>query len=126
MMTVKEKIGVAQKGSKEERRILIGDVNKIVSMAVLRCEALSLAEVETFCAMRHLHTEIFHEIAMTREWVKKPRIQLALVKTRPCRSPDAAAHQVPGMRDLRNLSRDRNLAEGIRVAARKLLLDKRG
>ena len=63
-------MAIAQKGSKEERRILIGDVNKIVSMAVLRCESLTPAEVETFCAMRHLHTEIFQEIAMTREWVK--------------------------------------------------------
>ena len=31
-----------------------------------------------------------------------------------------------GMRDLRNLSRDRNLPEGIRVAARKVLFEKRG
>jgi hypothetical protein len=30
------------------------------------------------------------------------------------------------MRDLRNLSRDRNLPEGIRVAARKVLFEKRG
>ena len=39
MMTVKEKLGLAQRGTKEERRILIGDVNKIVSIAVLRCES---------------------------------------------------------------------------------------
>ena len=126
-MTVKEKMAIAQKGSKEERRILIGDVNKIVSMAVLRCEALTPAEVETFCAMRHLHMEIFHEIAMTREWIKKPRIQLALVNN-PAVPLNLTLPLIKflNMRDLRNLSRDRNLAEGIRMAARKLLLDKRG
>jgi hypothetical protein len=126
-MTVKEKLAIAQKGSKEERRILIGDVNKIVSLAVLRCEALTPAEVETFCAMRHLAPEIFHEIASTREWVKRPRIQHALV-TNPAVPLNLTLPLIKflNMRELRNLARDRNLAEGIRVAARKLLLDKRG
>lgn len=127
MMTVKEKLGLAQRGSKEERRILIGDVNKIVSIAVLRCDSLSLAEVETFCAMRHLHTELFHEIASTREWVKRPRIQLALVMN-PAVPLSITLPLVKflGMRDLRNLTRDRNLPEGIRMAARKVVFEKRG
>ncbi|HWZ85127.1 MAG TPA: hypothetical protein VN032_02935 [Thermoanaerobaculia bacterium] len=126
-MTVKEKLQIAQKGSKEERRILIGDVNKIVSLAVLRCESLTPAEVETFCAMRHLSVEIFHEIASTREWVKKPRIQHALV-TNPAVPLSLTLPLIKflGMRELRNLTRDRNLAEGIRMAARKLLSEKRG
>ncbi len=127
VMTVKEKLSLAQRGTKEERRILIGDVNKIVSMAVLRCESLTLAEVEGFCAMRHLHTELFHEIATTREWIKRPRIQLALV-TNPAVPISLTLPLVKflNMRDLRNLSRDRNLPEGIRMAARKVLFEKRG
>jgi hypothetical protein len=127
MMTVKEKLGLAQRGSKEERRILIGDVNKIVSLAVLRCEALTLAEVESFCAMRHLHTELFHEIASSREWIKRPRIQLALVHN-PAVPISITLPLVKflGLRDLRNLARDRNLPEGIRMGARKVLFEKRG
>lgn len=126
-MTVKEKLSLAQRGSKEERRILISDVNKIVSMAVLKCESLTPAEVESFCTMRHLHTEIFHEIATSREWVKRPKIQLALVSNPAV----PLAITLPlvkylGMRDLRNLTRDRNLPEGVRVAARKVLMEKRG
>jgi hypothetical protein len=126
-MSVKEKLAIAQRGTKEERRILIGDVNKIVSIAVLRCEALTPAEVETFCTMRHLAPEIFHEIATTKEWVKRPRIQLALV-TNPAVPLALTLPLIKflNMRELRNLSRDRNLAEGIRVAARKILLEKRG
>ena len=127
MMTVKEKVELAQKGNKEERRILIGDANKIVSMAVLNCESLSQAEVESFCSMRHLATEIFHEVATTREWIKKPRIQLALV-TNPAVPLSITLPLVKflGMRDLRNIGRDRNLPEGIRLAARKILFEKRG
>jgi hypothetical protein len=127
MMTVKEKLGLAQRGTKEERRILIGDANKIVSLAVLRCESLAAAEVEAFCGMRHLHTELFHEIASTREWIKRPRIQLALV-TNPAVPISITLPLVKflGMRDLRNLTRDRNLPEGIRMGARKVIFEKRG
>ncbi len=126
-MNVKEKLSLAQRGTKEERRILIADANKIVSLAVLRCEALIPAEVESFCAMRHLPVEIFHEIASTREWVKRPRIQLALVNNPAV----PLAITLPlikflNMRELRNVTRDRNLPEGVRSSARKILLEKRG
>ncbi len=126
-MTVKEKLDLAQKGTKEERRILIADANKIVSMAVLRNEALTPAEVETFCAMRHLAAELFQEIATTREWIRKPKVQLALV----CNPAVPLSITLPlikfvGMRDLRNLARDRNLPEGVRTMARKIMIEKRG
>lgn len=125
VMTAKEKVALAQKGTKEERRILIADVNKIVSMAVLRCESIGMAEVESFCTMRHLHTEIFMEIASTREWIKRPKIQFALV-TNPAVPISVTLPLVKylSMRDLRNINRDRNLPEGIRMAARKILFDK--
>ena len=127
MMTVKEKVELAQKGNREERRILIGDANKIVSMAVLTCESITQAEVEAFCAMRHLGPDIFHEIASTREWIKKPRIQLALV-TNPAVPLGITLPLVKflNMRDLRVISRDRNLPEGVRQMARKMWTEKRG
>ncbi len=126
-MTVKEKLDLAQKGSKEERRILIADSNRIVSMAVLRNEALTPAEMETFCAMRHLAGEIYHEIASTREWIRKPKIQLALVNNPAVPlSITLPLIKFLGMRDLRIISRDRNLPEGVRSTARKILLEKRG
>ncbi|HTY42792.1 MAG TPA: hypothetical protein VMH79_13035 [Thermoanaerobaculia bacterium] len=126
-MTVKEKLGLAQRGSKEERRILIADANKIVSMAVIHNESLTPAEVESFCAMRHIAVEIFHEIASTREWIKRPKIQLALIGNPSVPlSITLPLVKFLGMRDLRNISRDRNLPEGVRVTARKILLEKRG
>ena len=127
VMTVKEKVDLAQKGTKEERRILIGDVNRLVSLAVLKCESLAAAEVEQICSMRHLHQEIFQEIASSREWIKKPKIQLALVRN-PAVPLNITLPLVKflGMRELRNIMRDRNLPEGIRTTARKILFDKRG
>jgi hypothetical protein len=125
-MNVKERMALAQKGTKEERRILIADANKIVSLAVLRCESLTPAEVETFCTMRHLATEIFHEIASSREWIKRPKIQLALVNN-PAVPLAITLPMIKylNMRDLRNVSRDRNLPEGVRQLARKILFEKR-
>jgi hypothetical protein len=127
VMTVKEKVELAQKGTKEERRILIGDMNRIVSLAVLRCESITNSEIEQICAMRHLHGEIYQEIANTREWIKRPKIQLALV-TNPAVPLNVTLPLVKfvGMRDLRNIMRDRNLPEGIRTSARKVLNEKRG
>ena len=125
VMTVKEKVDLAQKGTKEERRILIGDVNMLVSLAVLKCESLSAAEVEQMCSMRHVHSEIFREISNSREWIKRPKIQLALVLN-PAVPLNITLPLVKylGMRDLRNIMRDRNLSEGIRTTARKILNDK--
>lgn len=127
IMTVKEKVELAQKGTKEERRILIGDMNRLVSLAVLRCESITNSEIEQICAMRHLHAEIYQEIAATREWIKKPKIQHALV-TNPAVPLNITLPMVKylGMRELRTIMRDRNLPEGIRTTARKILMDKRG
>ena len=127
VMTVKEKVELAQKGTKEERRILIGDVNKLVSMAVLNCESITMSEIEGFCMMRHLHSDLFQEIASTREWIKKPKIQLALVMN-PAVPINITLPLVKflGMRELRHIMRDRNLPEGVRSSARKILFDKRG
>ena len=127
VMTVKEKVELAQKGTKEERRILIGDVNKLVSMAVLHCEAITMAELEQICSMRHLAVELYQEIAATREWMRKPKIQLAMVNNPAVPlSITLPLIKYLGMRDLRKVMLDRNLAEAVRTAARKLLHEKRG
>ena len=98
-----------------------------MSLAVLRCEALTLAEVEAFCAMRHLDAEIFQEIASTREWIKQARIQLALVDEPGRAALDhAAADQVPRRcATCATSSRDRNLPEGVRADGAKAPLEKR-
>jgi hypothetical protein len=127
VMTVKEKVELAQKGTKEERRILIGDMNRLVSLAVLHCESITMSELEQICAMRHLAVELYQEIAATREWMRKPKIQLAMV-TNPAVPLSITLPLIKylGMRDLRKTMLDRNLSEAVRTSARKLLQEKRG
>lgn len=125
-MTVSEKIKLAYAGGKEERRILIGDANKLVCSAVLRSRGITANEIEAFCQMRHLDDEIFRAIAGRREWIRKPPIVLALVKNPkvPLAITMPLVKQIP-LREIRLISRDPNLAEGLRIMARKAMEEKR-
>jgi hypothetical protein len=126
VMTVSEKIKLAYSGGKEERRILIGDSNKLVGLSVLKSRGLTVNEVENFCAMRQLDDELFRKIAANREWIRNPAIISTLIKNP--KVPLAITLPLVkylSLRELRNVMRDPNLAEGIRTTARKLLEQKR-
>jgi hypothetical protein len=126
VMTVQEKIQLAFAGGKEERRILIGDSNSLVGQAVLKARGLTPNEVESFSAMRHLDAEIFRRIAANREWMRKVPIVTALVKNPAV--PIAIALPLVkhlAIRELKAVTRDPNLSEGVRLTAKKLLLEKR-
>jgi hypothetical protein len=126
VMTVQEKINLAYSGGKEERRVLIGDSNNLVGQAVLKSRGLTVNEVESFCAMRHLDDEIFRQIALKRDWMRQPAVILALVK-----NPSVPiAITLPlvkhlSIRNLKAVGKDPNLPEGIRITARKIILEKR-
>ena len=126
MMTVSEKIKLAYSGGKEERRILMGDANKLVGSAVLKGRGLTVNEVESFCGMRHLDEDIFRKIAQNREWMRKPAIITALVKN-PKVNLAVTLPLIKRLieRDLKAVMRDPNLPEGIRISARKLLQERR-
>ena len=126
VMTVSEKIKLAYSGGKEERRILMSDANKLVGAAVLKSRGLTVNEVESFCTMRHLDEEIFRKIAANRDWMRRPPIIAALVKNPKVN----LAITLPlvkrlGDRDLKAIVRDPNLPEGIRIASRKVVLERR-
>ncbi|MEP6802733.1 MAG: hypothetical protein ABJC07_12375 [Acidobacteriota bacterium] len=126
VMTVSEKIKLAYSGGKEERRILMCDANKLVGSAVLKGRGLTVNEVESFCGMRHLDEDIFRKIAQNREWMRKPAIISALVKN-PKVNLAVTLPLIKRLveRDLKAVMRDPNLPEGIRISARKLLLERR-
>jgi hypothetical protein len=126
LMTVPEKIDLAYKGSREERRILIGDTNKLIGIAVLKSRALTDNEVEGFAAMRNLDEDLYRRITMNREWMRRPAVTIALVRN-PRVPLDVTLPLLKrlSVRDLRGVFRDRNLAPVIRTSARRILVDKR-
>lgn len=126
-MTVAEKIQTALKGTREERRILITDVSKVVVESVLRCPKLSDIEVAGFAGMRNVDEDVFRKISANREWVKKYNVVNALVRN-PKVPPDVSLNLVKFLRikDLKLTAEDRDLSEAVRVGARKLYRIKRG
>ena len=126
LMTVPQKVDLAYKGSREERRILIGDTNKLIGLAVLKSRALTDSEVESFAAMRNLDEELYRRIAANREWMRRPPVAIALVRN-PRMPLDVSLPLLKrlSIRDLRAVFRDRNLPPVIRAGARRILIEKR-
>jgi hypothetical protein len=125
-MTVPQKVKLGLTGNKEERRILLSDGSKMVGLAVLRARGLTITEVEGFCGMRHLDSDLFLKIASTRDWIRRPLIALALVKNpKVPLTVSLPLIKRLAMRDLRNIARDRNLPEAVRAQARKIYMQRR-
>jgi hypothetical protein len=125
-LTVPEKVKLALTGNKEERRALLADGSKMVGLAVLRARGLTITEVEGFCGMRHLDSDLFLKIGTMREWIRRPLIALALVKNP--KVPLAVSLPLIkrlSLRNLRDIARDRNLPDAVRVQARKFYMQRR-
>ena len=121
-MNVAERIGLAMKGTREERAILIRDPNKIVAVAVLSSPKMTENEVESIARMANVSEEILRIIAQTRAWVKNYAVVWSLTKNP--KTPVAISMNMLSRltdRDLRTLSTDRNVPDVLRLTARKKL-----
>jgi hypothetical protein len=119
-MTTFQRIETALKGTREERRILLRDVNKQVREAVLACPTLNDVDVQGFASTPSLEDDVYRRIAAVPAWVRKYPTMLALVSN-PSVPSDVAIPLVRSLRvrDLRRVMNDRNLSNGVRVMARK-------
>jgi hypothetical protein len=125
-MSVAQRIGLAMKGSREERAILIRDANKIVAVAVLGSPKMTENEVENIAKMASLSDEILRIIGNNRAWTKRYGIIAALVRNP--KTPVAISMNLLGRlseRDIRSISTDRNVPEVLRITARqKIVMNK--
>jgi hypothetical protein len=125
-LTIAQRMSLAMKGSREERSILIRDPNKLVSTAVLSSPKITESEVESIAKMANVSEEILRMVASNRAWMKNYNVMLALVRNP--KAPVALAMNLMSRlndKDLRQLSTNRNVAEILRVTARKkVVIDK--
>jgi len=125
-MPVAQKIGLAMKGSREERAILIRDPKKVIAVAVLSSPKITDAEIESIARMPNVSEDILRIVANNRAWTKNYAVVAALVRN--AKTPIALAMNMLGRlndRDLRMLSTDRNVADVLRITARKkIVIDK--
>jgi len=119
-LPVIERMKLAMRGSREQRSKLIRDSNKLVAVAVLSSPKLNESEVENFARMANLSEDVLRIIATNRAWSKNYNVVAALTKNP--KTPTALAMgflQRLNERDLKMLASDRNVAEPVRLAARK-------
>ena len=118
---------LARGARREVRTILVRDRNARVAVEVVRGNTLGDSEVENICQNRMICEEVLSEIANDRKWVRKYGVIRALTKN-PRTPLPIALRLVPRLatRDLRALSRDRNVAEAVRKTARRTFAAKHG
>jgi hypothetical protein len=122
-MKIGERIAAALKGSREERAILIRDVNKAVSAAVLSSPRLSEGEVEVFARMTSVSDDVLRAIAGSRNFLKNYGVVSGLARN-PKTPIAVSLGLVPRLveRDLRLLVTDRNVPDALRTIAKKALM----
>jgi len=103
------------------RTILVRDKNPLVAVAVITGNAIGDAEVEQIASSRSVIEEVLEAIARNRQFSRKYSVTLALVKN-PRTSVGLARRLVPRLspRDLRSLSKDRNISAAVRSTADRL------
>lgn len=121
-LPVIDRMKLAVKGTREQRAQLVRDTNRLVAAAVLSSPKLTEAEVESFTKMGNVSEDTMRTIAKNRGWLKNYGVLLGVCK-HP-KTPPALSMQMLhrlNERDLKSLTTDRNIQEGLRALARKIL-----
>ncbi|WP_303723079.1 hypothetical protein [Malonomonas rubra] len=125
-MPVAEKIKMALTGDKEWRGLLIREANKLVNTAVLKNPRVTEGEVLAVAKNRSSSDELIRIILLNREWMKLYEMKKALVM-HP-RTPLQNAMRFMTFlseKDIRELSKSRNVSQAIVNNARRMLLSKK-
>jgi len=123
LMSVKDRVMLAIKGTREARMILVRDPNRIVASAVMRNPRLTDAEVEHIASIKTVPEDVLRQIGQTRAWTRSYLVIHNLVRN--SRTPIATSLVFINRiqtRDLRALSLNRNIPDVIRQTSYRLYL----
>jgi hypothetical protein len=122
-LPIMQRIKLAFKGTREQRSQLVRDSNKLVSAAVLSSPKLTETEVVAFSKMANVGEDVLRIIASNRAWMKNYGVILGLARN-PKTPPAVSMQMVHRLneRDLKMLALDRNVPEGVRLAAKKYVV----
>jgi hypothetical protein len=113
---------LAMKGGREERRILIRDSNKIVSLGVLRNPRITDSEIAVIAGMRNVNEHVLRQLANNRNWTKTAKVARTLVHN-PRTPPTVSSNFVHRLtnRDLKMMKNNHEVPELVRMMCRRLL-----
>ncbi len=127
MMSVKDRVMLALKGTHEARMILIRDPNRMVACAVLKNPRLTDQEIETVAAIKTAPEEVLRQIGQNRAWSKSYTVIHNLVRNP--RTPIAITLGFLNRiqtRDLRGLSQNKNVPDVIRTTSARMYIKRNG
>ena len=127
LLPIPIRLKLARGASKALRNLLLRDNNAQVALAVISSNPISDQEIEHIARSRNVIEDVLEYISRQRRWVGKYPITVSLVSNP--RTPINVALKLIlrlSIRDLRNLSRDRNVSEPVRAQARRLFKVKSG
>jgi len=124
-LDVKGRIQLAMKGNKEERSILIRDGTKVVALAVLDAPKISDGEVEKFALQKNVLEAVLRQIPMKRRFMKNYIVVRNLVSN-PRTPLDLGLGLMKHLqlRDLKNISGNKEVSETVRNLALKMYKQK--
>ncbi len=121
LLPVNVRVGIAFNCPRSLRQAMLRDVNSKVAVMTLKNNPFGDGEIEIVAKNRAVSEEVLEEISKHREWVRKYPIKLSLVQN-PKSPLSTTMKFLPSLsvRDLRLLSRDRNIPDALRSRARRL------
>ena len=126
-MGLKDRVKLAAKGDREARNILIRDPNRIVANAVIGNAKITEQEVEKIASMRSVPEDVLRQIAINRSWARNYTIVHKLAQNP--RTPMANIISILTrlqLRDLQNLTKNRNVSDAVRKQALRLVTARSG
>jgi hypothetical protein len=121
LLPIPARLKLTRNAPRTLRTMLLRDSNPMVAVSTLVNNNLSDQEVEQTAASRSVVEEVLAAIAKRREWITKYKVARALVANP--RTPLAISmkllNRMP-VRDLKDLSRDKNVADAVRSTALRL------
>jgi hypothetical protein len=124
-MSVTEMVQLATMGTKEARNLLIRNPNRIIVQAVLNSPKITDEEVISFAGNKNLPKEVSVTISNKKEFIKNYRVKAALVNNPKTPLPTAIKflrYLLP--KDLRNISKSKNVPTVLAKTAIKILENK--
>ncbi len=124
-MSVAEKIKLATLGNKEARTLLLRDANKLVSMAAATSPRITDGEILGLANSRTVNSDVLRYIYSNREFTRTYAIKISLVKNPKVPLPTALKMMYTLQeKDIKELSRDRNVPQTIQSQAKALIMKK--